>query len=128
MADFVKKIKEKLLWSSVLRSFMQCYFLQTYTNLDRLDKLIDHTYIVEGRLVYVVMTLTILIMIAFPIFTTIFLIKKKDVLLEEYNIRRFGTLYSNLRTFHRSNINNLYWVTLYLAKRFLVTLITVWVK
>ena len=35
MANLIKNLKDKLLWSSILRSLMLGYFLQTYTNLDR---------------------------------------------------------------------------------------------
>ena len=63
--------------------------------------------------------------VPFPIGSIVFLLRKKHKLLDEDFYSSYGTLYGNLRTFKKSNEWNLYWVPLYMVKRLLVAIITV---
>ena len=65
-----------------------------------------------------------IIMVAFPILSTIFLFKNKDQLLEEQFMAKYGPLYSNLRTLIKSSTMNLLWLTFFLIKRATIVIVT----
>ena len=63
-------------------------------------------------------------MVAFPIFSTIFLFKNKEQLLDEQFMAKYGPLYSNIRTLIKSSTMNLLWLTFFLLKRATIIVVT----
>ena len=66
----------------------------------------------------------LIMIVALPIFSTIFLFKHRDYLLEEQFMAKYGPLYNNIRTFMKSSIMNLLWITFFFVKRAIIVLVT----
>ena len=70
----------------------------------------------------------LLLAISWPLATTIFLFRKKEILLDEDFGKRYGSLYKNIKTYRVSRKENLFWITFFLVKRLYVAILTVWVR
>lgn len=109
------------MWSSILRLILQGYFNQVYTQLVMVICRNDsYTFMIDFQ-----MYTTLVIAFVFPTTITVLLIWKKKVLLEQNNIAKYGSLYKNVRVYEHSPTGNIFWLTLFLAKRLSIALITV---
>ena len=67
---------------------------------------------------------SLIILVVFPIFSTVFLFKNKEQLQDEEFMAKYGNLYSNLRTLSKSNKMNILWLTLFFVKRAIIVVVT----
>jgi len=109
------------MWSSVLRSIMQGYFLSTYSQLELWNVQKFHT---SQNLIQIYFS--IFLAFTFPILVTKILMKNKNKLEDKSFFTKYGSLYENLRRTKTADKNNMYWVTIFLFKRLMLALITIW--
>ena len=76
---------------------------------------------------FAVMYAIILMAVLLPIGSTILLLRKKHKLLDEDFNGSYGSLYSNLKTYEKSNVANLYWTPTQMIKKLLIAMVTVFV-
>ena len=67
---------------------------------------------------------SLIILVTFPVFSTIFLFKNKEQLQDEEFKAKYGNLYSNLRTLIKSNKMNILWLTFFFVKRAIIVVVT----
>ena len=120
---FVIKIKRKLMWSSVLRSLMQGYFAMSLLHLTKFSK-----HPTEFSLESSQSFLTFLVVLVFPVLITRYFKRNKDSLQDKIFKESYGSVYQNIRVLKLSNKGNINWIPIYLYKRLLLVIITIWVK
>ena len=91
MNDLFIKLRNKLIWSSVIRSILQSYFKFCFMSFTFVD--------VNRETNLLTSYLKICFLLLVPIGFTIFLFRNKAHLSEQQYLTKYGTLYQDLR-FH----------------------------
>lgn len=90
----IENLKSKLMWSSILRSILQGYFISIYQQMEFWNRAIlrasdKHVKYQAQIQIY----FTLVLAVAFPIFTTVWLLKNKKKLVDEKFAMSYGSLY-----------------------------------